>query len=91
MASLDARLGAVMERGGLTPADLSRWFQRPYKTVYGWTYYGREPCDIDSEWVYRRLEALESLLRGRRKPLVPDVVGQRSRASYLEHNYGFGR
>lgn len=41
------RLKGAKKSGGLRTAEIARWFDRPYATVYGWLVSGRKPDTVD--------------------------------------------
>jgi hypothetical protein len=61
------RLRRCRERGNLTVADFSRWFDRPYATVRSWLNEGWEPGDgtVTQKRMEDRLVRLEEIMKDR--------------------------
>jgi hypothetical protein len=79
------RLQAVMQKGNLTIADLSRWFERPYPTVRGWKDGQFEPggAPLDIAMVLALLTKLEMQIRRKEGFPVPPLTPT-ARIEYLE-------
>lgn len=78
------RLRAVMAKGNLTVADLSRWFVTPYATVRQWIEFGREPRGgpKDIQQIGTLLGLLETMIRTKHHLPVPKLP-PKQRIAYL--------
>lgn len=76
--SFQQRLVACGKAGNLTPADLSRWFDRPYATVRTWLN-GTEPGGgpIDKDHAHQMLGLLELLIKRKQGFPVPRLSGKK--------------
>lgn len=74
--SLSDRLQAIMRKGNLTGADLSRWFERPDPTVRGWISGEHDlgGAPMDAEHVENQLGELERLLKKKQGLPVPRLT-----------------
>ena len=57
---LDDRMAKAMRKFDLTVRDLAAWLDRPYGTVYDWTF-GTVPRGDDHAYVTERLQLLMRL------------------------------
>ena len=82
------RLQRCRERGNLTVADFSRWFDRPYATVRSWLTEGWEPGDgpVTQKRMEDRLAQLEAVVRDRSTELKK--LPMRERAERLQQLSG---
>ena len=85
MKNFTARLKQAMERGDFTVADLARWFDRPFHTVWFWVHEGRQPRQSrgQAKLMYRRLELAEKLIREKRGLPIPLHLSQFERPDYV--------
>jgi hypothetical protein len=86
MKNFCARLNEVAPKGDFTVADLSRWFDRPYHTVWFWVNKSREPrgSKLQRKLVYGRLDLLERAIRFNTKLPIPPSLNQFERVEYIE-------
>ena len=80
------RLNKVAPKGDFTIADLSRWFDRPYHTVWFWVTKGVKPrgSKLQKKLVYGRLEKLEEAVITSKDLPIPPQLNQFERVEYVE-------
>ena len=84
MRPFTERLLAAKERGGMIPADLAVWFDRPYQTVLLWLTRGSLPREPGRTDALRRLALLEKTIAARGLGLpVPALISTHARPGYV--------
>lgn len=77
------RLEAARDKGGLTTADLTVWFERPYCTVRTWIALKRDPWGPIGVQARERLIALELLIKNKKGFPVPAGLSPQLRREHM--------
>ena len=86
MRDFTQRLNSVAEKGDFTVADLSRWFDRPYHTLWFWVNQDVRPRGSKGQrkLIYGRLELLEKTVTAKKGLPIPPALNQFERVEYVE-------
>jgi hypothetical protein len=78
------RLRRAMDGGSLTRADLSRWFDRPYTTIYRWLQDDRDPWGPNGAHAYALLAELEDRIKLKKGFPIPFSLSPALRVKHME-------
>ena len=80
------RLNKAAPKGDFTVADLSRWFDRSYHTIWFWVNKGVKPRGSKGQKkiIYGWLEKLEQAVASNPKLPIPPTLNQFERVEYVE-------
>jgi hypothetical protein len=86
MKDFSERLNKVAPKGDFTIADLSRWFDRPYHTVWFWVAKGVKPrgSKLQKKLILGRLALLEEAVSKNPGLPIPPSLNQFERVEYVE-------